>query len=129
MEKVMNVFSKINLDKIGISLSGICAIHCLITPILLLMLPPLSGHSHNHEIHTFFFFFVAPVASFSFWRTYRAHGNIKPLILGGVGLLILLLPLVVMELHHTGHFISVVGSILMILAHLQSIRCKCHHSH
>lgn len=129
MENVTKNATKLNLDKLGISLSGICAVHCFLTPILLLLIPSLGSQFHQEEIHLFFFLFVAPVAAFSFWRTYKAHGNAKPLILGGLGLLVLSLPLISESFHNIGHYISLVGSAFMILAHLQSLRCKCHHSH
>jgi hypothetical protein len=129
MEKISKEGSKFSVDKLGISLSGICAVHCFLTPVLLLLIPSWGSHFHQEEIHWFFFLFVAPVATYSFWRTYQAHKNIKPLILGCLGLIILSLPIFVEHFHNIGHVISLIGSALMILAHLQSLRCQCHHSH
>ena len=129
MEETSKEVPKFSIDKLGISLSGICAVHCFLTPILLLLIPSWGGHFHQEGVHWFFFLFVAPLAAYSFWRTYKAHKNIKPLILGFLGLVVLSLPILIESFHNVGHFISLIGSILMIIAHLQSLRCQCHHSH
>ena len=37
-------------DLIGISLSGICFIHCVLTPVLIMISPFLAGHEFHENI-------------------------------------------------------------------------------
>lgn len=122
---------KLNIDKLGIGFSSLCAIHCLLTPIFLLLLPTLGEAFHHDEIHLIFFLLVAPLALLSFYKTSRAHKKHAPIALGAIGTFLLLLPLVLHEpLHNVAHVISLCGSIFLIYGHFKAIQCRrCHHHH
>lgn len=76
---------KSKLEKIGVSLTLICAIHCIATPILLFLLP-MSGSKfanlHAYENPIIFFSFL--LAFYILFMDYKMHKNPTPLILIGM---------------------------------------------
>lgn len=123
-----------NWDRWGILLSTLCAIHCMLTPLLLLSLPVLGAYFDNEIVHIVMALFVVPVGVFAFWSGYRHHRKAYLLALGFVGLsLVGGAPI----LHDVGievvnpHFMTIVGSFLLIGAHILNRRaCQCEsHAH
>ncbi len=127
----MNLEGHNEIDKVGISLSGLCAIHCILTPILLIFMPNLGEYFEHELVHMAFFFLVAPVAFFSFYRVYKVHRDKIPFILGTIGSGLLIVTLVEHGHSHSLHLLSIVGSILLVAGHFISLRkCRCvGHSH
>ncbi len=82
-------------DHLAISLSGICAIHCAIFPIVASLIPLISttihyGHAlHEFWFHQFILIFILPVSILATISGYRFHRNISPTIISLLGLTIL----------------------------------------
>ena len=102
MEPVHNVrihkknnMLQIHFDRLAIALSGICAIHCVIFPVVAGFLPLLATTLHHgntlHEFwfHQFILLFILPVSILALITGYRCHKQLTPLLIGGLGLLIL----------------------------------------
>ncbi|MDH5580887.1 MAG: MerC domain-containing protein [Bdellovibrionales bacterium] len=125
----MNIEGHNEIDKIGISLSGLCAIHCLITPLILIFMPAWANFFKHEYIHILFFLTVSPLALISFYRVFKEHEDRVPLGLGILGSLVLLLSFV--EHDHDIHFLSILGSILLMSGHFLSLKkCRCkQHAH
>lgn len=117
-------------DKLGIFLSSLCALHCLVTPLLVLALPLLGEYFENEWVHVLMALFVVPVGGFAFWSGYQHHKQMKVFGLGLLGLLLVggapLAPHSWVEFF--GHdLITISGSICLIFAHLLNRRaCQCH---
>lgn len=134
-------------DKVGMALSFLCLIHCLIGPFLLIAIPGLKVSLDHEVFHWIMLGLVIPVACFSFIRSYKSH-NIKfPLKLGSVGILFLLVGVIVPEIYghdhvlHDGdsdHFgehlnvetletvFTVIGGLILAYAHYFNFRqCQC----
>jgi hypothetical protein len=122
-------------DQIGITLSGICAIHCLILPVLVALLPlvPLMGDYYKW-LHPLFILLIIPVVFFAVRRSHYHRGILILLtagtlfIIAGWGLGHLVFGLWV-ELG-----LTLSGSILLILGHWKNYRhhreCSSrHHNH
>jgi len=126
----VNIQGHSEIDKIGISLSGLCAIHCLVTPLLLLFIPAWGSYFQHEFVHIIFFLIVSPLALVSFYRVLKKHRNRVPLILGIIGSGVLLLSFFEAGHNHSGvHFLSVVGSIFLISGHYISLKkCRCGHT-
>jgi hypothetical protein len=111
-------------DKLGIGLSVICLLHCLLLPVVILSLPIMMRfYLGNPLIHLGLALLVVPVGFISFIRGYRHHRKALPLVLGGLGIaLISLTPFLVhvlkFGLPENGILIS--GSVILITAHLQN---------
>lgn len=78
-------------DKFAIALSSLCVIHCLATPLLLIILPSIGAlFAHSHELfHQVILFFVLPVGLAALTMGYRHHQQNSVLASGLVGLGIL----------------------------------------
>ena len=78
------------LDSLAISMSIICAIHCLIPPILVVILPIIATSFWVHEhFHLWMLLFVVPSTSAAVLMGCRQHKDKWVLGLSIVGLLIL----------------------------------------
>lgn len=119
-----------NIDRVGIFLSISCCIHCLATPILLMMAPGLGEYFESEYIHFGLFALVAPIALFSFLGTYKKNGHKRPLVIGLVGLSGLFVGMFIHSFLEHGHgheaehlhdiemVVNVVAGLIMIYAHL-----------
>ncbi|WP_374001777.1 MerC domain-containing protein [Bdellovibrio bacteriovorus] len=119
-----------NWDRVGIFLSSLCAIHCLATPLLVLLLPVMGEFFHSEWVHLTMAVVILPVGLFAFWSGYKHHKQTRVFALGVLGLLMVagasVLPhewVEVME-HDV---VTIAGSILLITAHILNRRaCLCH---
>lgn len=120
-----------NWDRWGIVLSSLCAIHCLITPILILALPVLGGYFESELVHIIMALFVVPVGVFAFWSGYKHHKKVSLLVMGLVGVSLVGGAPLVHDFLHDLEFIredvmTVLGSVILICAHLLNRRaCQC----
>jgi len=127
--------SSVLLDRFGIGVSGICAIHCLVVPVLISVLPLWSVSMTIHEwLHPLFILLLLPVVYFA---AKRSHYDRKITTLLITGFLLLLAGWLL------GHFwlglifesaATFTGSILLIAGHWFNYRhhrvCTNHrHNH
>ena len=74
-------------DRIGISASIICAIHCVLTPALVILIPFVGNFLSEPWIHVTIAAVIFPVAIWALWSGYRKHRHPRVLVAGGIGLL------------------------------------------
>lgn len=110
-------------DRLGISASLICILHCLMTPILLVAMPVVGAYLSQGWFHALIGALVFPVAIWAFLNGYREHRQHRVLAFGALGLTLVFLALVQ---HHDQVreflFMSLGGS-LLTLAHYLNLRC------
>lgn len=111
-----------NLDYFGIGISALCLVHCLVLPGFLMSLPILARYYFTHAYaHLALAFFICPIALIALWKGYRKHGKLAILALGitGVGLIVLaaLTRVTMLALVPYETYITLLGSVLLILAH------------
>ncbi|CAM2069164.1 MerC domain-containing protein [Sulfidibacter corallicola] len=131
------------LDVLGVGLSTLCLVHCLLLPLLpLLLAMPALPEIHDERVHTGFLVVIVPIALVALWRGLRHHGRIAVVVWGALGTVLLVLgalaerfgmghsgtPTVLAE--HFEHFgtpvetsLTVLGSVLLSGAHLFNRRC------
>ena len=78
------------LDRTAIALSGLCMLHCLALPLLLILLPVFEHLSAAH-FHTQMLLFVLPVSTVALLAGYFRHRHPAALMAGAVGLSLLVL--------------------------------------
>jgi hypothetical protein len=79
-------------DKMAITLSIACAIHCLAMPLLLLLLPSFVVLQLNNEAyHTAMVLIVLPTSVFALFMGCKQHKRYRLLFIGFVGLIFLVL--------------------------------------
>jgi len=107
----------VDKDVVGALISGVCLIHCVAGPLLLLLGFTSLGHSHFEE-QSIHFAFIAPILIFAAWSIpsgLRSHHHPIPAVLTvtGFGLVIAAL-----KMTEQGFIFSVTGSVLLVIAHL-----------
>jgi hypothetical protein len=115
-------------DKMGICVSGLCLVHCLIMPIILLSFPVVfSDFEHSdHDIHFLFGILVLISATLAVYPHCRKSGRKDILGLAVAGVLLILGGFTIgHEISETvEHGLTVIGSILLVIAHYKNIRIK-----
>jgi hypothetical protein len=117
------------LDKLGILASGLCMIHCLVVPLLLLLLPSLLSGVED-STHKILLWVVTPLALMALVQGYLRHRCLSPLIVGFIGLLLMGLSLI-LDTHVQGltlHSLLMLGAGgCLLVAHTRNLK-RCTHS-
>ena len=118
------------LDILAISISGLCVVHCLMLPVILVMFPILSGSLFaGEEFHRFLIWVILPTSSVGFLLGCRRHKDAVVLAFGIAGMSVLVLSA------FWGHelvgesgerLLTVVGGILLAAGHVRNFRL-CQH--
>ncbi|MFN0039060.1 MAG: MerC domain-containing protein [Burkholderiales bacterium] len=112
------------VDQIAVFLSGLCMVHCLMLPVLLIFLPALGALLDDLAFHLLMLIGVLPVSGYALVSGYRNYRSRTAAVLGGIGLAILALAA------FAGHslfgeilerWVTIAGSILIAVAHLTNI--------
>jgi uncharacterized membrane protein (UPF0136 family) len=108
-------------DRIAISLSAICIVHCLAVPLVVAVLPlaaiGLGGESHFHAV---MLWLVVPISVIGLVMGYREHHRAAIVVAGIVGVVVVS---VAATLGHnqwpisTEVLISLIGSMMLVGAH------------
>lgn len=133
-------------DRLGICLSVLCLVHCILTPILLAMVPVGAALGFwQHGFHQVFLMVVPIVALLAFIPGWKRHGDSRVWYWGGFGIFFLALGVAVAEVFgHGAHnqiewaplagelVLTLAGGACLIRAHLLNRElCVCceHHNH
>lgn len=82
-------------DKLAISMAAVCAVHCLLTPILIVLLPIVATSFFVHEdFHLWMLYLVIPTTSFAMFMGCRQHKDKWVAALSALGLSVLIAALV-----------------------------------
>ncbi|MBX2853227.1 MAG: MerC domain-containing protein [Phycisphaeraceae bacterium] len=87
------------LDRIGITASLLCAIHCIAAPFLLLLLPAAGSIWAHPAVHWVLAVLVVPLALWVLFKGYTKHGNKLTLVAATVGALLILAGLISPMIH------------------------------
>lgn len=116
-------------DRWAVAVSVLCLAHCLLTPVLFLVLPAVNAYEHAGHFHEVTFFILFGVAGIAFYKGYMLHRKPQVLVLAGLGFSALIMGLV---FHQYALIITGAGSAALIVAHLwnmQYCRCACCDTH
>ena len=114
------------VDNLGITISSICAVHCVLLPIIFLIAP--YSFLASHEFHEALIYFILPCALIAFVLGCRRHKDIKVAAMGTFGIILLGSALLMHDIFHSDQhseefttvLITVLGSILLVLSHLRN---------
>jgi len=120
-------------DKFSIGLSMLCAIHCLLLPLLLVLLPSLGALPlQNEAFHTWMIIAVIPTSIYALTIGCKKHQRYRLLLWGVSGLILMVLAITL------GHevigdygekILTLLGAALVVFAHLGNFRrCRQHKS-
>ena len=134
--QIVRINMKINLDRIAISLSAFCALHCVIIALIAGLLPLLFGlGQHGHGVHDFLFhqiilFLILPISLPALWFGYRQHRQLLPIVISAIGLLLLVIVTAFIDdLIHQGllaleyeTFLTLAGGIIHAIGHWLNLK-------
>jgi len=114
------------IDNLGITISSVCAIHCVLLPAIFIIAP--YSFLASHEFHEALIYFILPCAVIAFTLGCRKHGDIKVALMGSFGIILLASSILLHEIFHSDEhseelmtvLITVAGSIMLILSHLRN---------
>ena len=140
------------LDSLAISMSVICAVHCLLTPLLVILFPILTTTFWVHrDFHLWMLFFVLPATSLAVFLGCRKHRDRFVMALSFTGLACLFAVALYESLFHgsqllqhssvclhcvqgetNNHFTvttyaNILGGVLLASAHIRNY-CLCRRS-
>ena len=142
----MNLFNKIKptqemntqvkADKLSITLSLACMIHCLLMPSFLILTSGFLALSIDNElIHRVFLIIVLPVSLYALITGYQNHKILSYLYLGISGLWLLFFAVFFGEGvfgEFTEKSLTLIGSIIVATSHYKNytackeLACECH---
>ncbi|OUR94991.1 hypothetical protein A9Q81_14610 [Gammaproteobacteria bacterium 42_54_T18] len=116
-------------DKLAISLSLVCSIHCLALPALLAILPSMAAlQLVSEDFHLWMVVAVLPCSVYALTLGCKQHKYYRLLFLGSIGLALLVLALLLGEarIGEEGEkMLTVVGSFFVAVGHWFNYRL-CH---
>lgn len=121
----------IAVDRFAIGLSVLCLVHCLALPVLVLVAPALEAAVLGTEspVHWVLLALALPVSCYALWHGFRHHGHRSVLVLGVVGLALMLFAVSHVVDRALEMPLTVVGVVLLLVAHVRNLRHTTHCSH
>lgn len=123
LSRVIKITQRLNLDKIGISASLLCAIHCALVPLVLPLMAAIGlGFLWSHEFEIGMIALALVIGLLSLTRDYRhKHHNRMPFLLLSIGMSIILFSKIFIE--PSWEFIILpIGAMFIVGAHWQNWR-------
>ncbi len=117
-------------DKMAISLSLLCVLHCLALPLLLVLLPSLVAlQLDNEAFHLWMVLAVIPTSTYALTMGCKRHKQYRFLAFGVIGLFLLLSALVGEEIigEVSEKILTVLGAVCIAYGHFRNFRlCQQH---
>lgn len=111
------------LDRLAMGLSGLCAVHCVATAVLLGLLASAGGLLGKPIIHEVGLTLAMVLGAIALGRGFREHGFLLPMAVGATGLAIMGFA---MTLHESGYepLVTILGVGVLALGHRLNLMAK-----
>ena len=118
------------LDKAGAAASLACAIHCVVVPIALALLPVLGmAWLDNPWVDRLFLTAALVFAALAHPKGYRRHRRCLPISLAACGLIGISLAIALCEAAPAHHYMVAFGGLMLASSHFLNrhwCKCSCH---
>jgi hypothetical protein len=107
------------LDRAAVMLSGLCVLHCLALPFLLVSLPAISAYSEGH-LHAQMLVLAIPVSVIALAFGFRRHRSRYIIGFGILGMLLLVIGGTVAHSHYglvADRAFSISGALVLAVTH------------
>ena len=125
-------------DRIAITLSSICVIHCIAFPIIASLIPLFTttlhhGHAmHDFWFHQFILIFILPFSIIAIIAGYHRHKQRLPVVIATAGLCVLVFTAIFAGTLITNHIIphesekilTIIGGIIHAIGHFFKSHCN-----
>ncbi len=130
IEKNINISSfQTMIDKAAIGLSMLCAIHCLVFPVILVLLPSLAVLPLEDEsFHYWMLVAVIPTSAYALTMGCRQHKHYSLFIPGILGLTSLIAALILGDIFQSETLekaLTLIGAVIIALVHYKNFKL-CH---
>lgn len=119
------------IDKISITISGLCVAHCLLFPVLAVLIPSfLASGLMSENFHFWMVVTVLPSSIIALALGCKKHSTISIFIIGAIGLSCLLLAFILggAILGEAGEkILTLIGAVIIAFSHLKNFKL-CQHS-
>ena len=113
-------------DRLAICFSSLCILHCLLLPVLLVAYPIGILVTLSDEIfHQIMVSLALPLSLVSLYVGYGHHKRNQLVVLGGIGIVMLVLPLITPHelISESGEtWLTVAGAVILCVAHVVNFR-------
>lgn len=111
------------LDGFAVTASLLCLIHCLALPMLLIALPVLATMLAVPEaFHAVAFACAVPTSILAMASGHARHGRAVPILLAGIGLMLLGVGAFAVEAEIVERIVSSTGAVILATAHVLNWR-------
>jgi hypothetical protein len=118
-------------DRLGITFSTACVIHCIVVAFLPFFFPAISLYTHSTWVHIAVGFIILFTSPLAFIPGYRKHGLTWILGVAVTGLFFISMG-VLLEgkvTDQTSHGVSIIGSLFLVFAHFKNLQHSHRHQH
>jgi hypothetical protein len=106
------------LDALAVAASGLCLVHCLVLPALLVLVPTLAAFVAVPEtFHTVALIFAVPTSALAIAAGFRRHRQLQPTLLVLPGLALLASGALAAEAQWAETVMTVAGALLLSAGH------------
>lgn len=113
--------NRLRLDRAGVILSGLCAVHCVLGLVLVTVLGVGGGVLLRPEIHETGLALAIGVGAVTLGLNAWRHGSVVPLAIGALGLVLMAGGLIAPE-GVAEASLTIVGVALVAFAHIRNLR-------
>lgn len=116
------------LDHLAITLSGLCLVHCLMLPVIIVALPILAQWNDSH-FHTQMLIVVVPVSLFAYALAYPRHRNKTIIAWGIAGIAIMFVGGTIAHANYgivADALLTMAGSLILAASHFFNNRLTGH---
>lgn len=115
------------LDGVGVGISGLCILHCLLLPLIIALAPVWSSWlALPEDLHVWLLAMALPFSGIVLWRASKRYTRTKASLGLGVAGLALMSAGIFIEREIAEVAVTTAGAILVAIAHLRNWRCRGH---
>ncbi|HXH32095.1 MAG TPA: MerC domain-containing protein [Bacteriovoracaceae bacterium] len=118
-------------DRLGIAFSSACVVHCIMVAFLPFFFPAISVYTHSTWVHVIVGIIILFTSPLAFIPGYRKHGLTWIIGVAFSGLFLILLGILLEEQvsEQVSHGVSILGSLILVVAHVKNIQHSHRHQH
>ena len=116
------------LDRVAVTLSGLCLVHCLALPFVIAVLPFLGQFSDDH-LHAQMLIMVIPVSTIALALGFRRHRHLGVVAAGVISLALVIIGGTLAHEHYgllADRLLTIAGSFALAITHYRNFRLSRH---